>query len=290
MTTEVAREAAAAKPVSEAIRWGMLAPLVAASCYTAAVLVPFAGHTAFAFAWTMAPPTAWLLGSGYAGSAVMLGVALRRSRWVDARISVYATSLFMVLMLAASVLGHHTLHLSGGPIIGFFAAWIWLLIHGAALFIGAGVLTAQALTPGRTVPRAPALPAFVGGPMLFAASWLSALGVVLTIAPNWTLHGWPWPVSALDVRAFGAFCLTYGFATFLAWRAGDLNRTRPGLLALVVTGLLGLVGVVRYTGSLRNDPGTWIILLVLVTLVGMGASGLLFAPITEDPDSVIPAP
>ncbi|HTJ68341.1 MAG TPA: hypothetical protein VL551_12485 [Actinospica sp.] len=269
-----------AKPVSEAIRWGMLAPLVAASCYTALVLVPFAGHTAFAFAWTMAPLTAWLLGSAYAGSAVMLVLALRRSEWADVRISAYSTSMFMVLMLAASLLGRHTMHLAHGPIIAFFGAWIWMLIHVAVLFVGAGVLIAQAFTRGRTTPRAPGPPLLIGGPMLFAATWLSALGIAVTAAPSWAVRNWPWTVSELDVRALGAWCLTYGVSTFLAWRAGDLTRTLPGLIALMTTGLLGLVGVIRYNGSLHNDLATWLILLVLVTLVGMGTTGVMFAPVT----------
>lgn len=272
--------ASAPKPLSEAIRYGMLGPLILASCYTAFVLIPFAGHTASVFAWTMAAPTAWLLGSGYAGSAVMLCLALRRRRWADARVTVYATSFFMVLMLADTLLGRHTLHLTGGPIIGFFAAWGWLLVHVAAIFIGIGVLGAQARTPGRGTPRSAELPLFVAGPMLFAATWLTALGVLLTIAPSWSVHGWPWTVSVLDVRALGAWCLTYAFATWLTWREGDLDRTRPGLAALVVTGLLGLVGLARYAGHLRDDPATWLILLVLVTLLGMGATGYLAAPLT----------
>lgn len=274
-----------ARPVSEAIRVGMLVPLVVACCYTAFVLVPFAGHTASVFAWGMAPPTAWLLGSGYAGSGVMLALTLRRTRWADARIAVYATSFFMVLILLDSVLGRRTLHLKSGPILGFFAAWGWMAVHVAALFIGIGVLLAQARTPGRTAPRAPALPLFVAGPMLFAATWLTVLGALLAIGPSWMRHGWPWPVSELDVRVSGAFCLTYAGATWLTWRGGDLNRTKPGLAALVVTGLLGLAGMVRYNGWLHADPGTWLILLVLVTLVGMGASGLLLAPITGEDEA-----
>lgn len=268
--------------MSEAIRLGMLAPLIAGSCYTAFVLVLFAGHTASAFAWTMAAPTAWLLGSAYAGSGVMLTLALRRRRWADARNTVYSTSLFMVLMLVDSLLGRHTLHLTGGPIIGFFAAWGWLLIHVVALFIGAVGLVVQARTRGHAAPRSRELPLFIAGPMLFAATWITALGVLLTIAPAWSTHGWPWAVSQLDVRALGAWCLTYGVATWMTWYEGDLNRARPGLAALVVTGLLGVLGVVRYNGHLHDDPATWLILLVLVTLAGMGATGYLVAPITGD--------
>jgi hypothetical protein len=43
--------------------------------------------------------------------------------------------------------------------------------------------------------------------------------------------------------------------------------------------------MLRYNGWLHNDPGTWLILLVLVTLVGMGASGFLLAPITGEDDA-----
>lgn len=280
-------EALRAKPVHEAVRVSLLVPLVVACCYTAFVLVPFAGHTASVFAWRMAAPTAWLLGSAYTGSAVMLVLTLRRRRWADARVAVLSTAFFMPLVLLDSALGWRTLYLTGGPILGFFAAWGWMLVHVTALFVILGVLAAQARMPGRTVPRAPALPLFVAGPMLFAAAWLTVLGVLLAVAPSWMRHGWPWQVSVLDVRVLGAWCLTYAGATWLAWRGGDLSRTKPGLAALVVTGLLGLAGVLRYNGWLHDDPGTWLILLVLVTLVGMGASGLVLAPITteDDPES-----
>ena len=192
----------------------------------------------------------------------------------------HATSFFMVLMLIDTLLGRHTLHLTGGPIIGFFAAWGWLLVHVVAMPIGVFVLAAQARTPGRRTPRTDRLPLFVAGPMLFAAGWLTALGVLLTIAPSWALHGWPWAVSRFDVRALGAWCLTYALASWLTWREGDLDRARPGLAALVVTGLLGLVGLARYAGHLRDDPVAWLIVLVLVTLLGTGATGYLVAPLT----------
>ncbi|MEY9840125.1 hypothetical protein [Streptacidiphilus sp. EB103A] len=98
--------------------------------------------------------------------------------------SVLSSSLFMVLMLAALLLGRGTLHLRSGELVGVLAAWGWLSVHLAA-------------------------------PMLASGAVLGGLGVALFAAPAAAARQWPWQVSQLNVRALGAWPLPFGAATLL---------------------------------------------------------------------------
>ncbi|MEU3496604.1 hypothetical protein ABZ747_24325 [Kitasatospora cineracea] len=143
------------RPVSPLLRALLLAPLALAAGWAFLVLWPAAGATDELFAWGMSPVTAALLGSGYGGAAAMLALAARARGWAEVRVTTAATCLLVPLMLATTLAGRRDLHLDGGPLLGFLAAWGWLAAHLAAPPIGLAALAAQLRTRGPAPPGCP---------------------------------------------------------------------------------------------------------------------------------------
>ncbi|MFJ1751514.1 hypothetical protein [Kitasatospora sp. NPDC088134] len=273
-----------ARPVSPVLKGLMLGPLAAAACWTFLTLWPAAGSTDALFAWRMSPVTAALLGSAYGGAAVMLALAVRARAWAEVRVATAASALLMVLMAASTLAGRHTLHLTGGALLGFLAAWGWLAVHLAALPIGLVALGAQLLTRGPAPARTPRLPWWVAGPMVGGGALLALLGLLLALRPDALAPHWPWAARPLDVRALGAWTLTFGTALLLASREAELRRVRSGMAALVLTGLLGLAGLVRYGDRISWElPAAWIAVLVLTGLLGLGLCGYGVSALLDPP-------
>jgi hypothetical protein len=85
---------------------------------------------------------------------------------------------------------------------------------------------------------------------------------------------WPWPVSSLTGRAFGAWMVGFGIAMAqIAWEA-DWMRARPATAGAGVLGVLQLIAVVRYLDVPSwQAPQTWIYITVLVSFVVLGVWG-----------------
>ncbi|GAA1251212.1 hypothetical protein GCM10009665_47410 [Kitasatospora nipponensis] len=266
------------------MRIALLGPLAVAAGYVFLTLTLAGSDTDALFAWRMSPVTASLLGAAYGGSCAMLALCLRAGHWVRVRMAAYASALFMLLMLGAVLLDRGETHLRGGALVAFLAAWIWLAVHLAAPAVGLLAFGAQARRRGPVPPRPPRLPWWVGAPMLVDAAALLATGLFLYAAPAPAARHWPWPVGQLDVRAFGAWCLAFGAALLFSWWESELRRVRGGMAALVVTGLFGLIGLVRYADQVRwSSPGAWLVVLVLCSLLGLGISGAGLSALLDPP-------
>ncbi|MBF9070128.1 hypothetical protein [Streptacidiphilus fuscans] len=261
-------------PLSPVVRRTLVVPRTVGAAYAALLLTLAPSHTDALFAWTMSPVTATLIGAGYAGSCAMLWLCAARARqWAQARVSVLSSSLFMLLMLVAILLDHGTLHLKGGQLLAVLAAYGWLGVHLLAPLSGAAALYAQ--RSGAPGERPGPLPWWVSLPTVSSGAFLTGLGGLLFTSPAWAVRNWPWTVGRLDIRVLAAFTLTFGIAMLLTVRDRELQRVRHGMVALVVTGLLGLAGLLRYADQVRWDSvGASGVVAVLMLLFGLGLSGL----------------
>jgi hypothetical protein len=86
--------------------------------------------------------------------------------------------------------------------------------------------------------------------MAILAVGLLVVGVVLMFAPSGADHFWPWPLATLSAQAIGSWFIAYAAASAWIVRKGDLIRARSAGLAYAAFGLLALVAVLRYPGSL----------------------------------------
>ncbi|MFI6443939.1 hypothetical protein [Kitasatospora sp. NPDC050543] len=262
------------RPVSPLLKLLMLGPLALGAGYTFLILTLLPGRTGDFFAWRMSPATAGLLGAAYGGSCAMLTLALRAREWVNVRVAVAAASLFMMLMLGATLLGRGTLHLTSGTLPAVLAAWGWLAVHVSSPFLGMAALGAQWRTRGTFPRRPPRLPWWVAAPMAGNGAVLTAAGLALYAAPGPAARHWPWRVGELDVRVIGAWGLVFGAALLLSRREAELRRVRGGMAALVCTGLLGLAGLLRHADRIAwGSPGAWLVVLALLTFTGLGLCG-----------------
>ncbi|MFB7667075.1 hypothetical protein ACFC1R_24550 [Kitasatospora sp. NPDC056138] len=277
--------------VSGVLQALLLAPLLVGAGYVFLGLTLFSGGTGDLFAWRMSPVTATLLGAAYGGSGVMLAMALCTEQWVRVRVAVAASSLLMLLMLGACLLGRGTLQLTRGSVVAVLSAWVWLGVHTAAPVVGLIALGAQwrrnarwRARSGRAEPRPPRLPWWVAGPVVGNGLAVTATGLLLYTVPDVLTRHWPWQVSALDVRVIGAWCLAFGTALLLGLCEAELRRVRNGMAALVGTGVLGLVGLLRYAHLVRwASPGSWLVVLALVAFTGLGLCGVGVSGLLDPP-------
>ncbi|MEY9940614.1 hypothetical protein [Streptacidiphilus sp. MAP5-3] len=270
-----------ANPLSPVVRLAMVVPRTLGAAYAGLLLTLAPSHTDLLFAWTMSPVTATLIGAGYAGSCAMLWLCAARARqWAQARVSVLSSSLFMLLMLAAILLDRGTLHLTGGQLFAVLAAYGWLGFHLLAPLSGAVGLGVQRFgaagrSVSRTAPRPGPMPWWVALPTVSSGFFLAVLGGLLFASPGWAARNWPWTAGQLDIRVLAAFALTFSIAMLMTVRDRELQRVRHGMVALVVTGLLGLAGLLRYADQVRwGSVGASGVVAVLMLLLGLGMSGL----------------
>ncbi|MGK4584231.1 hypothetical protein [Kitasatospora sp. HPMI-4] len=276
--------------VSPALQGLMLAPLLLGAGYAAADLTLLSGHTADLFPWRMSPVTASLLGAGYGGICLMLAMALCTGQWVKVRVAVAASSLLILLTLGACLLGRGTLQLTGDGGADR-SARVWLGVHAAAPLVGLIALGAQwrrnarwQARNGNSATRPPRLPWWVAVPITGNGLAFAAAGLLLYLVPDALARYWPWQVRALDVRVFGAWCLTFGVSMLLGWREAELRRVRNGMVALIGTGLLGLAGLLRYAGLVHwASAGSWLTVLALVAFTGLGLSGVGVSSMLQPP-------
>jgi hypothetical protein len=111
---------------------------------------------------------------------------------------------------------------------------------------------------------------------------LLAVGVTLWVAPSTATTLWPWPLTPLTARVVAAWLIAFGVATALAALAGDLARLRTSAIAYTVFGVLTLVSLARYPGTVDwSGAPAWVLVGLSVAIVATGAAGWLIAPVPE---------
>jgi hypothetical protein len=256
-----------------ALRGGFLIPLAACAGYQAAVLFLLSGQTSTWFAWTFTSKlSAATMGAGYAAGLAVLVAALRLRRWVDVRLAYISTLVLVIAMLAVTLLHIDDTHLLGGELTGVVTAWLWLAVHTAAPVIGGSLLLFQvrlSRTTWRDEPRdwAVLVPVAVVGVIG------TFVGIGALLFPHTAAGLWPWSVTTLEVRALGAWALTYGIGSWLAVWEADAARLRTGAIGYLVAGFASTVAMVCYAGEVRWGVMAWLYLAAMVSLMLLGVVG-----------------
>lgn len=265
-----------ARKLTVGMRWMLL---------VAGVLVFMAGVPLFIgteqtdryFAWTVRPPiTAAFLGAAYWASCVLELGAARQATWARARIAVPAVLVFTSLTMLITLLYRDRFHFLSPLLVARVITWGWLAIYVAVPLILALLLFRQLRSPGRDLPRTAPLPAWMRALGWIQAAVLLIAGSLLLFDPNNASWLWPWTLTALTGRATGAWLFGLGVAALHAGVENDLDRIRVGLVTYVAMGVLQLAALARYPGALQwGRPVSWIYLLFVLSVLGMGVSGLL---------------
>jgi hypothetical protein len=247
-------------------------------------LFVLAGNTAATFAWTIQPPvTAAFLGAGYAAGFVLVVLSLRDPVWAHSRVPVLTIFVFVVLTLVATLLHLDRMHFGadfGG--LGFLAkaaGWFWLAVYIVLPVAMPVVLFRQERAPGADpAPRRP-VPGLLRGALGMESAVLLVVGALLFVVPTTVTWLWPWELTPFTGRVVAAWLLAFGLATALASVAGDLERLRTAAIAYTTFGVLVLVTVLRFSGSIDwGAPVTWVFLAVTLAMAATGAVGWWSAP------------
>ena len=236
------------------------------------------------FAWTIEPPlTAAFLGSGYAAGFVLVALSLRQWAWANVRVPFLTIFVFVVLTLTATLLHVNKLHFDDDfrslGLLAKGAAWFWLTVYVVIPVAMLAVLVLQERAPGGDPPPRHPVPAVLRVMLAVESAALVVVGALLFIDPATATSVWPWPLTPFTARVVAAWLLAFGLATALAALAGDLHRLRTATIAYTVFGVLVLVSVLRFTGTVAWDrPIAWIFVALAAAVVATGAAGWRLAP------------
>ncbi|SOD94448.1 hypothetical protein [Blastococcus haudaquaticus] len=273
-------QAARHRPLLTGMRTLLGAFAVLTALATGALFV-LSENTSETFAWTIQPPlTAAFIGAGYAAGFVLVVLSLRDPVWAHSRVPVLTILVFVVLTLGATLLHIERMHFDddfgGLDVLAKGAAWFWLVVYVLVPVAMAVLLVHQERAPGEDPPPRHPVPVVLRVALAGESAVLLAVGCLLYADPTTVAWVWPWEMSPFTARVVAAWLLAFGLATALAAVAvaGDLRRLRTAAIAYTVFGVLVLVAVARYPGTLQWDqPDAWIFLGVAVAVVLTGAAG-----------------
>lgn len=272
-----------ARPLLSAMRVLLGAFAVLTALGTGALFV-LAETTEKTFAWTIQPPlTAAFLGAGYGAGFVLVVLSMRAGRWADVRLPVLTIFVFVVLTLVATLVHVNKLHFDGafaalGP-LAKGAAWFWFTVYVVLPVAMLVLLVLQERAPGSDPPARHPVPVVLRAALGAESAVLLVVGAALYVVPTTTTTLWPWVLTPFTARVVAAWLLAFGLATALAARAGDLERLRTAAIAYTVFGVLVLVAVLRFPGTVQwGRPIAWMFLVVTVAVVLTGAAGWRAAP------------
>ncbi|MGY1743318.1 MULTISPECIES: hypothetical protein [unclassified Blastococcus] len=252
---------------------------------TALAVVPlllFPGRAREDFAWSIGSElTASFLGAGFAAGLVLSLLSLRRDRWCDVRVPVVTVTAYTALVLIASLIHAHRLHLTDGGALARFSAWLWLGVYVVVPVAGVAVVLRQDARRTelpelrRPMPRGVAVLLAVQGAVLVAAgavllfSGLTVHHVVERIAGFW-----PWEITPLSAMVTGAWLVAFGIAAALAIRQRDLGELLVAAVTYTAFGVFELLVLVRYRSQLDPaDPWLWAYVVLLAAVAATGAYG-----------------
>jgi hypothetical protein len=239
------------------------------------------------FAWTIQPPlTAALMGAGYAAGFVLVALSLSDPVWAHSRLPVLTILAFTVITLTATLIHLDRFHLQPEfatlPWLARAAAWFWLTVY---VLIPPAMLVSVVLqerAPGHDPLPGHPVPIPLRTALGLESAALLVAGIALAAAPSTARTLWPWPLTPLTARVVAAWLIAFGVATALAAFAGDLARLRTSAIAYTVFGVLTLVALARYPGTVDwGGVPAWVFLTVALAIVATGATGWWAAPRPE---------
>ena len=235
-------------------------------------------QTGLYFAWTInLPLTAAFLGAGYWAALVSAALSLRQAQWLRVRSSFLAAFTSTALLLIATLLHLDKFHLSSPEPITRLAAWVWVIVYVVvppALIVG---YIAQLRAPGENPPAQNNLPRWIRVLLGVQGAAVIVTGLALFLLPQEMTPWWAWALTPLTARALGAWFIAFGIAgVVVAWE-NDQARVLAAVAGLAAFGVLQMIAVLRYIGSIDwSKASAWLYLLFLLSVL-VSSGYILFA-------------
>lgn len=226
------------------------------------------------FSWSVQALSATFLGGSYLAAAVIEFGAARERIWANARIAVPAVLLFTTLTLFVTLGNIDGYHFNSPDLVQSVGTWAWLVVYVVVPPIMAIVLVVQLMRGGGDPELMQPISVSLRVGLIAGGALLLIGGVILLIEPGASSWMWPWRLTSLTGRAFGAWMAGFGTAmVHIAWEA-DWRRARPATVGAGVLGVLQLVALIRYPDVPDwGAPQTWVYLAVLLSFVALAGAG-----------------
>jgi hypothetical protein len=200
------------------------------------------------FAWTVGPPLmAAFMGASYLASAALIGLSARQPWWVQARLSLVTSWVFLVTMEIVTLVHIDRFHFDPAlPLLARMAAWVWLALYTAVpVWIVVVVILALRRRVQDPPPRWP-LPVWFRGILVLYGALVAVVAGVFLFAPEPAAEMWPWALTPLTARTVGSWMLPTAVLAIHAAVENDLDRLLPVAVTWTLGGVLQPVAVVRY--------------------------------------------
>lgn len=219
------------------------------------------------FAWTVEPTmTSMLMGAGY-GSAIYFFVrVLTERRWHRVALGFVPTTVFVWMMLGATLLHWDRFH------HGSLSFWLWLWAYIVVpLALPPLWLVNRRHDPGTARERDGTLPPWTRGAMAGAGAGMLAISAWMYVAPLSAVDVWPWMLTPLTARAVAAFVALPAVAWLAIAADGRWSAARVMLTTVAIGLVLLLVAVGRAWEQFdHSDPLSFVYVAGLVgTLVAI---------------------
>jgi hypothetical protein len=238
------------------------------------VLFLFPERTDSLFAWTIVRgDTAAFIGACFLGFSLVSLLSFSSSTWAGARVCFIGTLTFVTAMAVATLLHLNQFHYGSDEPVALVAAWGWTAVYLVAPIASGLLLARQLAEPGRD-DGPPTTPIIPGLRYLYAAQGvvLSAVAVVMFVAPSTAKSVWPWPLDPLPARAIGALLLGFGVMLLGAARENAAERLEPLCAPCWWLAVLTGMAVTRFDKTL--DIGSVRGLVFCVVAVSLLIGGL----------------
>jgi hypothetical protein len=232
----------------------------------------YSGQTDRYFAWTINPPlTAAFLGAGYFAVCIPLLLGAREKDWVIVRGGIIVTLTVTTLALITTLLHLDRFHTDADEFITWLATWVWIVVY-VIVPPGLGILFyLQVRAPGTNPPAKVVFDQWLRWLLIGQGVIALIVSAGLLIAPESLGELWPWTVSALTGRIIGAWLGAASvIALTLAWE-NDYVRCSLTALAFCCFGVLELIALLRYSGTVEwEEAGAWLWTALSVSYVVAG--------------------
>jgi len=199
------------------------------------------------FSWSISQPlSAAFLGGAYLAAAVIEFSASRQRIWANARIAVPAVLVFTALTLFVTLGNGGQYNYNAPGLVQSVGTWAWLAVYAVVPPLMTAVLVLQVRRGGRSGARTRVMPDVLRAALALGGIAILAAGAILLVDPGASSWMWPWQISSLTGRAYGAWLIGFGIAMVqISWE-NDWRRVRPATAGSGVLGALQLVAIVRF--------------------------------------------
>ena len=201
------------------------------------------------------PLNARFVASFYLAGAIGLTLSALGRRAGDMRVLLVAFSVVTVLLLVVTI-GYWSEFKSDGVPYPWLVSYIVDPVVGGALIVWFGLWTVRS-------------PRLRGAGLLFVveAAVLGGLGVLMLAAPDTAIDLWPWKLTGVLARLYGAIFVAFGLGAILAAQERRPRATMPFAATSLVLSVCGLAtyGLHRSRFDGSTATGVWLVAHGLAT-------------------------